>query len=86
MNSSLDDNLAIVQNYQSYRDSHAFFRSLLDHTDEMMFVHTLEGNILDVNENAIEDLEELNRFKKLTIDRELKMIELKKRDKYRIIV
>jgi hypothetical protein len=86
MNSSLDDNLAIVQNYQNYRDSHAFFRSLLDHTDEMMFVHTLEGKILDVNETAIERLEELNRFKKLTIGRELKMIELKKRDKYRIIV
>jgi PAS domain S-box-containing protein len=31
-------------------------RSLLEHTSEMMFVHTLEGKILDVNEAAVEEL------------------------------
>lgn len=42
--------------YHNIISEDSMVRSLLEHTSEMMFVHTLEGKILDVNEAAIEEL------------------------------
>jgi PAS domain S-box-containing protein len=50
------DKSSDINYYHALTTSESFFRSMLEQTKEMLFVHTLEGEIVDVNEAAIEEL------------------------------